>query len=718
MEGISGSVSYRARSVLSVRNSLVAILCVLTGIIGYYTIALTIDAIHKRDNAIVASTAGAAADRMLEAAAALAAEREVTARALGIGGFAGAIGAGSRDQIAGHRATAQSLIEDVTEALRAADASTLEQHLAAVRRQEKALRALRARVDEVLRQGGTLGVNDELAQQWWPAVSGVIEALERLRLAAEFRPDDTLDFPPRFSRIQEIAALKQAVWKITEYTARERDVLAAALSNAVPLSAEQILQLGIYQGHIDGGWDAVRAYASRPTADPSITSAQRKSGLVFDGYQQLRADIMRAGMAGGAYRTTAEEWRARSKAASTSVQELARLAGRASVRIAEDAVERGERHIRVDIVLLIAGGIAIILSFWIVLWRVTRPLGRMTGAMERLADGDKQIDISWTGRTDEIGGMARALSVFRENAIENERLQHERSERESRALEEKRGSMLELADRFEAQVTGVVEAVAGEIREMEGIAGRMAETADQGTQKSAAVAAASREASSNVTTVAMAAEELSASISEIGRQAGQSADISGRAVDQAIRTDETVQGLTTAAGRIGEVVDLINDIAGQTNLLALNATIEAARAGEAGKGFAVVANEVKNLASQTAKATEEISRQIAAVQEETRDAVADIQGIRDIIGEINDISMTIAAAVEEQGISTKEIARNVQQAAAGTEEVNANIETVSTAADETGSAARQVMTATESLAQRAGDLSREFARFLAGIRNG
>ena len=717
MEGSSGSISYRARRALSVRNSLVAILCVLTGIIGYYTIALTIDAKHKRDNAIAASHAGMAADRMLDAAAALAAEREATARALGIGGFTGAVASGSRDEVSRRRAAVRSVLEDVTRAVDAAGTSSLEPYLAAVRQKERDLEALRGRIDGVLQQAGTQGAGDEIGEQWVSVTSGVIEALERLRLAAEFRPDDTLDFPPRFSRIQEFAALKQAVWKIAEYTARERDVLATALSNAGPLSAEQILQLGVFRGHIDGSWDTVRAYASRPTADPSIVAAQRKTEQMFAGYQQMRAEIIRTGISGGAFRTSAEDWRTRSKAASASVEELARLAGQASARIADAAVDRGERHIRVDMFLFVAGGTAILLSFWIVLWRVTRPLGRMTGAMERLAAGDKQIDISWAARADEIGGMARALGVFRENAIENERLQQERLERDARVQEEKRGSMLELAARFEAQVTGLVEAVAEEIRQMGGIAGRMAETADQGSQKSATVAAASREATSNVTTVAMAAEELSASIAEIGRQAGQSANISGRAVDQANRTDETVQGLTKAAGRIGEVVGLINDIAGQTNLLALNATIEAARAGEAGKGFAVVANEVKNLANQTARATEDISREITAVQEETRDAVTDIQGIRDIIGELNDISMTIAAAVEQQDASTREIARNVQQAAVGTEDVNTNIESVSTAADETGAAARQVMTATESLTQRAGDLSREVARFLAGIRN-
>ncbi len=718
MEDNSGSVMYWARSALSVRNSLVAILCVLTGIIGYYTVALTIDAIHKRDNAIVASNAGAVADRMLDAAAALAVERELTARALGIGGYAGAIDSGMVARITRQREVAQGLLDGVIGDLGAAGAPALAPYLGAVQRNADDLRVLRVRVDEALRQGGTLGEDEPLAETWWPTVSGVIDALERLRLAAEFRPDDTLDFPPRFSRIQELAALKQAVWTMTEYTAREREVLAAALAGDAPLSADQILQLGIYRGHIDGGWDTVRAYVSRPTADPEIVRLQRKNGSMFEGYRQLRASIMRAGMAGAAYPATADQWRARSQAASASVEELARLAGQVSARIAETAVARGERHIRVDIILLVAGGTAILLSFWIVLRRVSQPLGQMTQAMKRLAAGDKEIAISWTERADEIGAMARALQVFRENAIENERLQEERRERESRAQEEKRGSMLELADRFEAQVTGVVESVAAEIREMEGIAARMAETADQGSQKSATVAAASREATTNVTTVAVAAEKLSASIAEIGRQVGQSADISGRAVERATRTDETVQGLTQAAARIGEVVELINDIAGQTNLLALNATIEAARAGEAGKGFAVVANEVKNLANQTARATGEISAQISAVQDETRDAVTDIQSIRDIIGEINEISMTIAAGVERQGVSTKEIARNVHQAAAGTEEVNATIETVSTAADETGSAARQVMEATKSLTQRADDLSHEVTRFLAGIRNG
>ncbi|UCH75052.1 MAG: HAMP domain-containing protein [Rhodospirillales bacterium] len=717
MERLTDPVSHRPHTVLSVRNSLMAILCVLTGIIGYYTIALTIDATHKRDNAMAAAVAGAIGDRMLEAAAALAAEREATARALGIGGYKGIGDPGLLERIARDRASAGTLIEAALNDLSHVGGSALETHIAAVRQSTKALEALRQRVDGALRQGGGRVADDELETRWVSTASSVIEALERLRLAAEFRPDDTLDFPPRFSRIQELAALKQAVWKIAEYSAREREVLAAVISGGTRLSADQILQLGVCRGHIDGGWAVVQSYASRPTADAAIVAAHRRIAAAFTEYQRLREDVLRAGMAGGSYAATADDWSARSNAVSSAVAELARLAGAASATIAESAVARGERHIRVDIILLIAGGTAIALSFWIVLWRVTWPLGRMTRAMESLAAGDRQIEISWITRADEIGAMARALQVFRENAIEKDRLQQERRDRDAKAQEEKRASMLELADRFEAQVKGVVESVTEEIRQMEGVAAQMAQTADQGSQKSATVAAASREATANVSTVATAAEKLSASIADIGQQAGQSADISQRAVERANRTDETVQELTKAAARIGEVVDLINDIAGQTNLLALNATIEAARAGEAGKGFAVVAQEVKNLASQTARATDEISQQILSVQDETQSAVGAIEAIRGTIREVSDIATTIASAVEEQNAATGEIGANIQQAAAGTNEVSSSIEGVSRAARETGESSTQVLNASAELSRQAEALRGEIERFIAEVRS-
>jgi methyl-accepting chemotaxis protein len=347
---------------------------------------------------------------------------------------------------------------------------------------------------------------------------------------------------------------------------------------------------------------------------------------------------------------------------------------------------------------------------------ITQPIATLTRIMGELAGGklDVNIDLS---RRDEVGEMAKAVQIFKDNAIDKMRLEQEQAAVARRAEEEKRQTMNEMADRFERTVKDVVDGVGSAATEMQATSQQMSATAEETSRQSANVASASDQATANVQTVAATAEELSASIAEIGRQVLQSARISQNAVDQAESTNETVKGLAEAASRIGEVVTLINDIAGQTNLLALNATIEAARAGEAGKGFAVVAQEVKNLANQTAKATEEISTQIGAVQEETNDAVAAIDKIRSIIGEVNDIATTISSAVEEQGVSTQEIARNVQQAAQGTQDVNQNIESVSRAAGETGAAANQVLNASQEMARQAEGLRGEVDRFLQEVRS-
>ncbi len=347
---------------------------------------------------------------------------------------------------------------------------------------------------------------------------------------------------------------------------------------------------------------------------------------------------------------------------------------------------------------------------------ITKPVNGMTRAMTVLAGGDTSVEIVGRGRKDEIGSMADAVQVFKDNAIEMTRLQAEQVEAEKRALVEKKRAMNELADSFQASVGGIVETVSSSATEMQSTAQALSTTAEETSRQSTVVAAASEEASTNVQTVASAAEELSASVSEISRQVSQSAEIAGKAVTDAERTNAQIQGLADAAQKIGEVVNLISDIASQTNLLALNATIEAARAGEAGKGFAVVASEVKNLATQTAKATEEITGQITGIQQATKDAVGAIQSIGQTIGSINEIASGIAAAVEEQGAATQEIARNVQQAAAGTTEVSSNISGVTQAAGETGAAAGQMLSASGELARQGEHLRTEVDKFLQAVR--
>ncbi|WP_456684441.1 methyl-accepting chemotaxis protein [Bradyrhizobium sp. P5_C11_2] len=350
------------------------------------------------------------------------------------------------------------------------------------------------------------------------------------------------------------------------------------------------------------------------------------------------------------------------------------------------------------------------------LFGIARPIERMTSAMGVLASGDATIAVPSVGRQDEIGAMASAVQVFKDNLIRTRQLEAETALARASAEEQRKAGMRQMADGFEQAVGGIVGMVSSSATELQATAQTMTATATQTASQSTTVAAAAEEAASNVNTVAAAAEELGSSVQEIGRQVTGSAQLARTAVDEASQTAALVQELSGAVARIGDVVGLISTIAGQTNLLALNATIEAARAGEAGKGFAVVASEVKELANQTAKATEEISGQIARIQGSTGQAVSAIGSISARIQEISSVATSIAAAVEEQGAATQEIVRNVAQAAQGTGEVTSNIAGVAGAAEETGAAASQVLGAASELSRQSEQLAAEMSRFLATVR--
>ncbi len=364
---------------------------------------------------------------------------------------------------------------------------------------------------------------------------------------------------------------------------------------------------------------------------------------------------------------------------------------------------------------LVLASLLCLLAGWLIVTGVSTPIRAMTEAMKRLAGHDLTTQIAGAERKDEVGQMAGAVLVFKTSMIEADRLKAEQEEAQRKAAA--RSALVDQLTRdFDVRVQGVVQTVASQASQMESSAQSMSATAEETTKQAGAVAAASEEGAANVQTVASATEELSSSIAEIGRQVSHSSQIAANAVTEAARANEMVNGLLGASQKIGEIVALINDIADQTNLLALNATIEAARAGEAGKGFAVVAAEVKNLATQTAKATDEIRAQITGVQGATENAVGAIGSIGKTIGEIDQISTAIAAAVEQQGAATQEIARNVEEAAKGTQEVSSNIGGVTEAANSTGAVANQVLSSARALSQQSGELRALVQNFLNEVK--
>jgi methyl-accepting chemotaxis protein len=517
--------------------------------------------------------------------------------------------------------------------------------------------------------------------------------------------------------LADLNNLKKNAWIIREVAGFERSVIGSRIAAASPLGAAEQRDIATSRARVDIAWRLIREQTTGVNVHPRIAAALRDMDTQhFGKMRELGDQMIKLSADSKPYPMTAPQW----VEATNPLLDAPLVVKDAVAEVGESLtaarIAGARSDLFVSLGLLVAAILLTIGSAVMLERRVVAPLRAINATMRRLAEGDRSGEIVGGHRADEVGAMAKAVQVFKDNAIAMDKMQSDQAQMKARADEEKKVAMRSLADSFESRVKGVVDAVSSAAGEMGQSARTMSTTAETTKRQSITVAAASEQASTNVQTVASASEELSSSITEISRQVAQSAKMAGQAVEEARRTDRSVQGLADAAQKIGDVVKLINDIAGQTNLLALNATIEAARAGEAGKGFAVVASEVKSLATQTAKATEDIASQIGAIQQATHESVSAIQGIGKTIAEINEVAATIAAAVEEQGAATQEIARNVQQAAKGTGEVSTNITGVTTAAGETGTAATKVLESCTALTSEADRLRREVDSFLGNIR--
>ncbi|GEP09189.1 methyl-accepting chemotaxis protein [Methylobacterium gnaphalii] len=436
-------------------------------------------------------------------------------------------------------------------------------------------------------------------------------------------------------------------------------------------------------------------------------------------FETVRADILqlsRNGQKAEAFNLYETKGMTPRRAASVELGKLVTLNNEGAAAAEKRSGEVYDTTWTLGVGAVILGLVLSVLSAGVIIRQVTRGIASVVKPMQALAAGDLSVHVPHQGEKTEIGTIAAAVQVFKEGLLRMRSLEEETALARASAEEQRKHTMRELADGLERAVGSIVGMVSSSATELQATAQTMTATASQTAGQSGSVAAAAEEAASNVNTVAAAAEELGASVLEIGRQVGGSADLARAAVTEASQTTALVKELSSAATRIGDVVAMISTIAAQTNLLALNATIEAARAGEAGRGFAVVASEVKELAGQTARATEEISTQITQIQGSTNQAVTAIGSITARIEEISGVATSIAAAVEEQGAATQEIVRNVAQAAMGTSDVTSNVAGLASAADETGAAASQVLGAASELSRQAEQLTGEVDRFLATVR--
>jgi len=550
-----------------------------------------------------------------------------------------------------------------------------------------------------------------LSREYTDVTGEVLATLERIsaNLAASVNHNDPL--------IDHLLSIKQAAWQLRNTAGEASDLVATGLvaTGSLPLEAQQTYTKWV--GAIENAWSGLESSirGMQFTSDLANAMSAAKAAYFNPDYLALRDRLIDQIMVGSKTDMTADQWTPLTAQRMGTAVVVAERALDEARDYAAAQYSAASRALAVQLAMLTFAGVLTVGAMIAVTRRVIRPLHNIRDAMLKVASGDLSVETGYDQRHDEIGALAGALNTFKQQAADKARIEAQERERNAGAAARQQTIEAYVGD-FETVVRQTLQQLGDASSQMRTTSSSLSAVSRQTNARVQIAEKASDEASTSVQSVASASEELNASINDISQQAAHAAGIASRAVGQARDTDGTVQGLAKSAARIGEVVGLINTIAAQTNLLALNATIEAARAGEAGRGFAVVASEVKSLASQTARATDEISEQIADIQKVAGEAINAIKGIGSIIGEVNEVATTIAAAVQQQGVATKEITRSTQFAAQGTKNVSDNITGVKADADKSAAAADDVKHASETLETQSQQLGDQVTQFLGNIR--
>ncbi|WP_188873471.1 methyl-accepting chemotaxis protein [Iodidimonas muriae] len=724
--------------VLTVRNSLLTIVGVLVAVVVFYGAIAALTALDRQRDAELQVAVGDAIEAMTQAKLALAVERGVVSTALG---FDEAPDPQFSMMMSKERAQFDRSYESLHDHLDSLpDFPNKSDLMSAMAEAQKSYMTLRGSVDRALIQSAD-NRESRIGRNASNALGDLIESILDVRLAL------TYSFAPSQPSIQANGQLKYLLWRMQEYASRDWATIGESMASGRPLSSLMLQIVSTYNGHVESAWQDVQALVSSDLVSEELSPLlEDVRGTFFDNFGLDRDEVYAAAELGEPNPFTALEWIEKATDALEPVQTLAERAGELSSAqaLANEAAEAAQFW--KDVVLLAFTLMVGAISFWLVVRRIVGPMASLSRTMVELSQGNLEVPVRGTRRSDEIGDMARSVQVFKDNAVEKIRLetaQHEAEERQRRESEEaervarereeaqrqrelereeesrrqRQAEMLQLADTFEASVMQVVDGLNQAASEMEHAAQGLTETANDNASRASVTSKTADHATNSLQMVASAAEELSASVREIASQTNQSSTSARDAVERTERASGDIRELVDAAQRIGDVVNLINDIADQTNLLALNATIEAARAGEAGKGFAVVASEVKSLANQTAKATSDISAQIDGMQDATKKTVDAIEAIRTIIAEIDTTAVSIASAVEQQDASTQEIARNVSEVSAGAQDISRDMASLNEGAASNGAAANQVLGSAQSLATQSSDLREQVQQFLSSIRS-